>query len=147
MMVYRPLTLNEIGYVRVDRDSPVSYKLTTSSLDRPSYFQVNEKGETTQRSSFSGVLMDLAHGSFKFLSIPSFSPGEPPFVMKLEKKGGDTFFTMCNDLTVAPMPKALKFGFGEDAGAEAEGAEDARCLLYTSPSPRDRQKSRMPSSA
>ena len=25
--------------------------------------------------------------------------------------------------------------------------EDAACLLYTSPSPRDRQKSRMPSSA
>ena len=27
------------------------------------------------------------------------------------------------------------------------GAEALRCLLYTSPSPRDRQKSRMPSSA
>src|SRR5678809_928324 len=27
------------------------------------------------------------------------------------------------------------------------GGETARCLLYTSPSPRDRQKSRMPSSA
>ena len=25
--------------------------------------------------------------------------------------------------------------------------EESRCLLYTSPSPRDRQKSRMPSSA
>ena len=28
-----------------------------------------------------------------------------------------------------------------------EGLIDDRCLLYTSPSPRDRQKSRMPSSA
>ena len=27
------------------------------------------------------------------------------------------------------------------------GGQSARCLLYTSPSPRDRQKSRMPSSA
>ena len=27
------------------------------------------------------------------------------------------------------------------------GREQIRCLLYTSPSPRDRQKSRMPSSA
>ena len=27
------------------------------------------------------------------------------------------------------------------------GIKVARCLLYTSPSPRDRQKSRMPSSA
>ena len=31
---------------------------------------------------------------------------------------------------------------------DAEGfVEDGLCLLYTSPSPRDRQKSRMPSSA
>ena len=29
----------------------------------------------------------------------------------------------------------------------AYGAQDISCLLYTSPSPRDRQKSRMPSSA
>ena len=29
----------------------------------------------------------------------------------------------------------------------AETVEDTLCLLYTSPSPRDRQKSRMPSSA
>ena len=30
---------------------------------------------------------------------------------------------------------------------ERVGLEDRLCLLYTSPSPRDRQKSRMPSSA
>ena len=38
------------------------------------------------------------------------------------------------------------FGFG---GADALTASDTllTCLLYTSPSPRDRQKSRMPSSA
>ena len=30
---------------------------------------------------------------------------------------------------------------------EASGAQVQVCLLYTSPSPRDRQKSRMPSSA
>ena len=32
-------------------------------------------------------------------------------------------------------------------GASADGELFADCLLYTSPSPRDRQKSRMPSSA
>ena len=32
-------------------------------------------------------------------------------------------------------------------GYEVEGVESVPCLLYTSPSPRDRQKSRMPSSA
>ena len=33
----------------------------------------------------------------------------------------------------------------EQAGGDSD--DDEPCLLYTSPSPRDRQKSRMPSSA
>ena len=36
---------------------------------------------------------------------------------------------------------------GNFAGEEFEWDEVNNCLLYTSPSPRDRQKSRMPSSA
>ena len=40
-------------------------------------------------------------------------------------------------------PRALKLR----ARAEPPAAQCAVCLLYTSPSPRDRQKSRMPSSA
>ena len=44
-----------------------------------------------------------------------------------------------------PLPK----GFGEKPKPklEAKAEEKKACLLYTSPSPRDRQKSRMPSSA
>ena len=42
----------------------------------------------------------------------------------------------------------LKFGFNNCPGWSASGGPDVKvCLLYTSPSPRDRQKSRMPSSA
>ena len=47
----------------------------------------------------------------------------------------------------------MMLGILDDAYELAETAEDAEiivvntCLLYTSPSPRDRQKSRMPSSA
>ena len=42
---------------------------------------------------------------------------------------------------------------GDESGLEVHivfdvsSGRDVRCLLYTSPSPRDRQKSRMPSSA
>ena len=39
-----------------------------------------------------------------------------------------------NDNTLSPLEKSLKYNL-------------KGCLLYTSPSPRDRQKSRMPSSA
>ena len=34
-----------------------------------------------------------------------------------------------------------------DMAPDSELDQDGHCLLYTSPSPRDRQKSRMPSSA
>ena len=49
---------------------------------------------------------------------------------------------------LAPVLSAALFGLA--AGALAAGPladRFGRCLLYTSPSPRDRQKSRMPSSA
>ena len=45
-----------------------------------------------------------------------------------------------SDLTNAEASTGLK-------AALEKGARSAVCLLYTSPSPRDRQKSRMPSSA
>ena len=35
----------------------------------------------------------------------------------------------------------------DERGAQVAQVQASRCLLYTSPSPRDRQKSRMPSSA
>ena len=45
------------------------------------------------------------------------------------------------------MPVVLGNGFGGVIFHEACGHPLETCLLYTSPSPRDRQKSRMPSSA
>ena len=41
----------------------------------------------------------------------------------------------------------VKIGLAFDGAARAREVISAVCLLYTSPSPRDRQKSRMPSSA
>ena len=38
-------------------------------------------------------------------------------------------------------------GIGQIGGSAMEAMARQPCLLYTSPSPRDRQKSRMPSSA
>ena len=51
----------------------------------------------------------------------------------------------------APGMMRIKIPFGglnpEQLEALADLSEEYACLLYTSPSPRDRQKSRMPSSA
>ena len=53
---------------------------------------------------------------------------------------------------IDPDLKALQQAVGGSIGASYPFADDPvaivyNCLLYTSPSPRDRQKSRMPSSA
>ena len=53
--------------------------------------------------------------------------------------------------TITPPPvivlQATELSFAPSAAAEAAAKKRKACLLYTSPSPRDRQKSRMPSSA
>ena len=50
-----------------------------------------------------------------------------------------------SDLSTAPKRSAELEELLIDAEADDEQVQ--HCLLYTSPSPRDRQKSRMPSSA
>ena len=44
-------------------------------------------------------------------------------------------------------PESVLAGQPARKRGKADTSESLRCLLYTSPSPRDRQKSRMPSSA
>src|SRR5678809_423692 len=50
-------------------------------------------------------------------------------------------------LLIDPMSYQYLVGAEIDYQEGLEGAQFVICLLYTSPSPRDRQKSRMPSSA
>ena len=71
----------------------------------------------------SELNISISQGSFYFLTGPSGS-------------GKTTFLKMCYG-SLVPTSGALTI-FGK---------ESSDCLLYTSPSPRDRQKSRMPSSA
>ena len=63
-------------------------------------------------------------------------------------------FSGTTQLLHVAVLKVLDAGVGVDSGLGEDGAGpggsdsvDVGCLLYTSPSPRDRQKSRMPSSA
>src|SRR5674476_224789 len=67
------------------------------------------------------------------------------------KKGGRLFYMGAGTsgrlgiLDASEIPPTFGVGYGLVIGLIAGG--DRACLLYTSPSPRDRQKSRMPSSA
>ena len=70
-----------------------------------------------------------------------------------EDNGGDGVSTAVvrGEAAVADGVPAVAVGESNGVPAVAGGVEvianDTTCLLYTSPSPRDRQKSRMPSSA
>ena len=59
-------------------------------------------------------------------------------------KSNEIVFGICNkDL----LEEIIFYGIGLGADFVEIFIENTDCLLYTSPSPRDRQKSRMPSSA
>ena len=68
--------------------------------------------------------------------------GESAEVIKAMRKARNTFGRLDFAVNCAGIGQAK--GDGSD---KFYGAMNKRCLLYTSPSPRDRQKSRMPSSA
>ena len=60
----------------------------------------------------------------------------------------------CRELGIATVAvfstvdkKALHVQLADEAVCVGDSLSNKSCLLYTSPSPRDRQKSRMPSSA
>ena len=56
--------------------------------------------------------------------------------------------TQATDIVTAQLVKGLRATLFQEIGEPKPGdAAPWTCLLYTSPSPRDRQKSRMPSSA
>ena len=58
---------------------------------------------------------------------------------------GGTLAKYASEVTGTGTAVAAKWAF--KAGTSEAGTSDTACLLYTSPSPRDKRQSRMPSSA
>ena len=70
---------------------------------------------------------------------------EPADVKRLQFSRDNVYFQKIEELTRVALQKcAGKFMVGY---TDLHGSLDCACLLYTSPSPRDRTRSRMPSSA
>ena len=84
----------------------------------------------------SRATVSNVNGDFNFPNLP---PGD--YSVKFALSG------------FQPVTKSIKVSSGQQVAANAKlslagvATEVSVCLLYTSPSPRDRQKSRMPSSA
>ena len=114
-------------------------------------FQIGEptenhmkRSEVTDRCASSWRRRFL-QGLGAAIGLAGFSPG-PLFAAQDRRKLRGTSF----DLEIGPMP--VNFTGADRIATAVNGQVPAptlywNCLLYTSPSPRDRQKSRMPSSA
>ena len=102
-------------------------------------FTVLENGVPQTISSFEAVQLPAEAAAPPTARRLPFSTNQTP-----EARQGRTFVLVFDDvhLSVAQAQRAK----AAIAGFLRTGARSG-CLLYTSPSPRDRQKSRMPSSA
>ena len=96
--------------------------------------------QLTRKTVFASVTTLLMFGVFANSSMAE--------ILDVEKDELKFGFIKLTDM--APLAVAYEKGYFEDEGLFVTLEPQANwkvCLLYTSPSPRDRQKSRMPSSA
>ena len=98
------------------------------SADRCSYGNTIKKSKDIRYFYEKGVRMYATDSEADLRNIARAAPGSKVYV-RILTEGSHT----------ADWPLSRKFGCHTDMAID--------CLLYTSPSPRDRQKSRMPSSA
>ena len=130
-------TVNE-GVRAIGRVTASDYGTVTFSI-----------GDTTSPAQLDGVIPVLKlsiNGALSFSSPPDFDLQVPDALdtisyVNTASETGKTVFVSKETLS------AYKSGATMDFTARITATDNAGCLLYTSPSPRDRTRSRMPSSA
>ena len=114
-------------------------RLITKGIEGGHIFYLGDK-----YSKAMGASVDLPGGKKDFVKMGSYGIGVSRLVGAIiEAKFDDKNEIMKWPLSVAPYDIVLVPMINKNDSS----ALDKACLLYTSPSPRDRQKSRMPSSA
>ena len=113
----------------------------TIRRDEPIYTMETDKATTDVESPYDGKLVEWLVEPGTVLSI-----GHE--IAKMEVAEGVKEMPAGHGPAdeAKPEPTASS-GSGSGAAAAPAAVRSGTCLLYTSPSPRDRQKSRMPSSA
>jgi 3-keto-L-gulonate-6-phosphate decarboxylase len=129
------------------------------SIDVPTVQQAIEIGHMAKRAGVDllefGTPLVLAQGLSAMDAFKAAFPDDPvladvkivdgakKYVLSAAEKGAE-FVTICGVAHDASIHQALE---GQAESGITVVVDLYACLLYTSPSPRDRQKSRMPSSA
>src|SRR5678810_1062389 len=99
------------------------------------------------------AIVQEVHGKWQLKDVPTPKPGPDQVLIKMHASG--ICYTDVH-LTEGVLPARFPNTLGHESVGEivelgqnvtTRKVGDRVCLLYTSPSPRDRQKSRMPSSA
>ena len=89
-------------------------------------------------------MIDEQHGSRGIEMHEAHFPGRAP--VEAYGNGGFRFAEMSHQGSILCLPEGI-FAWHVEQASELTPDHFERCLLYTSPSPRDRTRSRMPSSA
>src|SRR5665213_911704 len=140
------------GVIQAGKNSPqqVPYGLYAEQLSGTAFTAPRHEN---LHSWLYRIIPSVKHAQFqlrphKYLQGPPFtSQYTPPMQMRWDPlpfpnrptNFVDSIITFCGNGSITTQQGAAIHGYACNA--------DMTCLLYTSPSPRDRQKSRMPSSA
>ena len=138
---------------RVEMDFMRDKKL--GELDEGLYFAIDEKGHSVNLSEKGRdclapddknvfVIVDLHEEVQKIEEDASLDPAE---MAKRKAEVEDQYIVQSDRIhSIYQLVKAYSL-FEKDVDYVVNDGKVMICLLYTSPSPRDRQRSRMPSSA
>ena len=100
----------------------------------------NLQGPQRTATQAAGVVVLM--GSLAWASVPFYD-----WFCRVTGFGGATNVAELNQSEVLDQTITIRFDASREKGMPWEFKPAQRCLLYTSPSPRDKRQSRMPSSA
>ena len=145
----RQLAAHEVGHtIGLAHNFASSVKNRASVMDYPHpYIELTSSGDLDFSNAYDTKIGDWDKVTITY-GYAQFPDGtdEQASLIKIVNDAQRAGFQFISDSDARPLggahPDAHLWDNGSDITAELN-----RCLLYTSPSPRDRQKSRMPSSA
>ena len=133
-------------------DQPESLELVTTQFDA-NWF-LNDRIDEVEKKVDSGDASTLTDANaYTDAAVGNITHPDPPelasyeTIVKSEADDASTLVAAKSYTDQELVPYETKQKSAADDAATLTSAKGYTCLLYTSPSPRDRQKSRMPSSA
>ena len=160
LIVKKNGVISEVPYIKQKKSTPCSFERIYFSrgTDRDIYLERKKLGEQLTKTVLKSVHYDYKNTVFSFVpntAESAFYGLVEGVTAYLDKKKEEQILKLGDKLTQKKVHKILS----QKPRVEKTVVKDAKlrtfiadgasrgCLLYTSPSPRDKRQSRMPSSA